>query len=139
MRRRSYYSHGPAPADMVALTRQALRWRLDIYTVAAFSPLLKACVMERLSSVARNNHRSPCRRPHCLQKVGELEPVPRAPEGLSLPLLQGGKSIVSSGKASSQEKMLSKDAKNRESSTDFGVDKYGKHTDTQLCAFFFFS
>lgn len=41
--------------------------------------------------------------------------------------------------ASSKEKLPSKDAKNRESSTDFGVNKYGKHTDTQLCAFFFFS
>lgn len=88
----------------------------------------------------RSNHRSPCHRPHCLKEVGELETVPRAPEGChcSLPLLQGGKSIVSSGMASTKEKMRSKDAKSRESPTDFGVNRYGKHTDTQRCTFFFF-
>lgn len=87
----------------------------------------------------RSNHRSPCHRPHCLKEVGELETVPRAPEGChcSLPLLQGGKSIVSSGMASTKEKMRSKDAKSRESPTDFGVNRYGKHTDTQRCTFFF--
>lgn len=43
--------------------------------------------------------------------------------------------IVSSGTASSKEKMLSKDAKTRKSSTDFGVNKYGKHKNTQRCVF----
>lgn len=32
--------------------------------------------------------------------------------------------------------MLSKDAKSRESSADFGVNKYGKHQNTPRCAFF---
>lgn len=43
--------------------------------------------------------------------------------------------IVSSGPASGKEKMLSKDAKMRESSIDFGVNKYGKHKNRQRCAF----
>lgn len=41
--------------------------------------------------------------------------------------------------ASTKEKMRSQDAKSRESPTDFGVNRYGKHTDTQRCTFFFFS
>lgn len=57
----------------------------------------------------------------------------------SLPLPRGGGSIVSSGVASSKEKMPSKDAKNRESSTDSGVNKYGKAKNTRRCTFFFFS